>query len=135
MPRRARRSQTAVGSSTIRKLKLFASRSLSSLKCILSQSQTKKCDKAKKTLENDFHDLEEKFNELQNVFNRTLAERKKFEADAIAASDELQEVKFELKNSDDKVSKGFNLILAYFRISLQNKILFVLNRLECSIPH
>lgn len=35
--------------------------------------------------------------------NRALAERKKFETDAITASDELHEVKFELRNADEKI--------------------------------
>ena len=66
-------------------------------------SSSFKCDKAKKTLEFEFHDLEEKLTEAQSSCNRAHAERKKFEADAIAASDELHEVKFELKGAEEKV--------------------------------
>jgi hypothetical protein len=47
--------------------------------------------------------LEEKLNEIQATLNRTLNERKKFEADALSASDEIQELKTELKAYDDKV--------------------------------
>lgn len=60
-------------------------------------------DKAKKTLELEYHDLEDKLNQVQSACNRALAERKKFETDAITASDELHEVKFELRNADEKV--------------------------------
>ena len=42
-------------------------------------------------------------NELQAALNRAIAERKKFEADAISASDEVHEMKAELKCYDDKV--------------------------------
>lgn len=64
-----------------------------------------KLDKSKKTLEMEYHDLEEKLNDLQSALNRALAERKKFEADAISASDEVQEIKIELKNCEEKVKQ------------------------------
>jgi len=51
----------------------------------------------------EYHDLEERLNDLQSALNRALAERKKFEADAISASDEVQEIKIELKNCEEKV--------------------------------
>jgi septal ring factor EnvC (AmiA/AmiB activator) len=62
-----------------------------------------KSEKSKKTLDQEYHDLEEKLNEIQATLNRTLNERKKFEADALSASDEIQELKTELKAYDDKV--------------------------------
>lgn len=52
----------------------------------------------------DYHDLEDKLNELQTAYNKAVAERKKFEADAVAASDELHEAKFELKATEEKVN-------------------------------
>lgn len=71
-------------------------------------------DKAKKTLELEYHDLEDKLNQVQSACNRALAERKKFEADAITASDELHEVKFELRSADEKVKDAVNkFVLKY----------------------
>ena len=49
------------------------------------------------------HELEEKYTESQSALSRAISERKKFEADAVAASDELHEAKFELKNAEEKV--------------------------------
>lgn len=46
--------------------------------------------------------MEEKLSEAQNALNKALAERKKLESDAAQASDELQELKYELKSSDEK---------------------------------
>jgi hypothetical protein len=63
-----------------------------------------KIEKVKKTLDLEYHDLEEKLNEVQASLNRAIAEKKKFEADAVAASDELQEVKYELRTADEKVN-------------------------------
>jgi chromosome segregation ATPase len=63
-----------------------------------------KLDKAKKALDLEYHDLEDKLNQVQSACNRALAERKKFETDAITASDELHEVKFELRGADEKVN-------------------------------
>jgi len=65
-------------------------------------------------LENEFHELEEKLNELQTTYNKSITERKKFEADAISASDELHETKFELKNADDKVNRNQNRTFIIF---------------------
>ena len=62
-----------------------------------------KCEKSKKNLDLEYHDLEEKVNDLQASLNRVIGERKKFEADAISASDEVHELKAELKIYDDKV--------------------------------
>lgn len=62
-----------------------------------------RCEKSKKNLDLEFHDLEEKVNDLQAALNRALSERKKFEADAVLASDEVYEMKAELKCYDDKV--------------------------------
>jgi hypothetical protein len=42
---------------------------------------------------------------MQTTYNKSITEKKKFEADAISASDELHETKFELKNADDKVTE------------------------------
>lgn len=73
-------------------------------------------EKAKKVLELEYHDLEDKLNQVQSACNRALAERKKFETDAISASDELHEVKFELKNADERVIKTFFFIFTLFSI-------------------
>lgn len=59
----------------------------------------------------EYHDLEDKLNQVQSACNRALAERKKFETDAITASDELHEVKFELRGADEKVN------LIYFTVN------------------
>lgn len=71
---------------------------LEELKALFERSE-----KSKKNLDQEYHDLEEKLNDMQASMNRGLVERKKFEADAIAASDEAQELKGELKAYDDKV--------------------------------
>ena len=62
-----------------------------------------KSEKSKKNLDQEYHDLEEKLNDIQATLNRTQNERKKFEADALSLSDEVQELKAELKIYDDKV--------------------------------
>ena len=64
-----------------------------------------KVEKSKKALDLEFHDMEEKLNEMQAAYNKAITEKKKFEADAIAASDELHEAKYELKNAEEKVKK------------------------------
>lgn len=47
---------------------------------------------------------------MQAAYNKVLTEKKKFEADAIAATDELYEAKYELKNAEEKV-KNLNSTL------------------------
>lgn len=60
-------------------------------------------EKSKKNLDQEYHDLEEKLNDIQAALNRTQNERKKFETDALSLSDEVQELKTELKIYDEKV--------------------------------
>lgn len=60
-------------------------------------------EKSKKNLDQEYHDLEEKLNDIQAALNRTQNERKKFETDALSLSDEVQELKAELKIYDEKV--------------------------------
>lgn len=69
-----------------------------------TKSLYERLEKTKKSLELEYHDLEEKYSELQAACNRAIAERKKFESDAISASDELHEFKFELKSAEEKVN-------------------------------
>jgi hypothetical protein len=47
--------------------------------------------------------MEEKLNEMSSALNKAISEKKKYEADALAASDELNEAKYELKNVEEKV--------------------------------
>lgn len=68
-----------------------------------SKALLERVEKVKKSLDFEYHDLEEKLNEVQSSLNRVIAEKKKFEADAIAASDELQEAKYELRSADEKI--------------------------------
>jgi myosin heavy chain 1/2/3/4/8/13/7B/15 len=68
-----------------------------------SKALLERIEKVKKTLDLEYHDLEEKLNEVQASLNRAIAEKKKFEADAATASDELQEVKYELRTADEKI--------------------------------
>ena len=60
-------------------------------------------EKSKKNLDQEYHDLEEKLNDIQAALNRTQNEPKKFETDALSLSDEVQELKAELKIYDEKV--------------------------------
>ncbi|CAF0735017.1 unnamed protein product [Brachionus calyciflorus] len=68
-----------------------------------TKSLYERLDKTKKALEMELHDIEDKLNETQAACNRAIAEKKKYESDAISASDELHEIKYELRASDEKI--------------------------------
>ena len=67
-----------------------------------------KSEKSRKSYDNDYHDLEDKLSEAQNAMNKAIAERKKLEADAAQASDELQELKYEVKTAEEK-ARQYNI--------------------------
>ncbi|CAF5114064.1 unnamed protein product [Rotaria magnacalcarata] len=68
-------------------------------------------DKARKTTELELHDSEQRLAEVTSFANRAIAERKKFEADAIQYQGEIIDIRQELKIIDERVSLKFLYIL------------------------
>ncbi|CAF4742364.1 unnamed protein product [Rotaria sp. Silwood1] len=68
-------------------------------------------DKARKTTELELHDSEQRLIEATSLANRAIAERKKFEADAIQLHGEILDIRQELKIVDERARKlGAELI-------------------------
>ncbi|CAF1134894.1 unnamed protein product [Adineta steineri] len=68
-------------------------------------------DKARKTTELELHDSEQRLTETVSFANRAIAERKKFEADAIQYQGEIADIRQELKIVEERARKfGAELI-------------------------
>lgn len=62
-------------------------------------------EKARKTTELELHDSEQRLNEATSLANRAIAERKKYEADAMQFQAHIVEIRQELKITDERVGK------------------------------
>lgn len=54
----------------------------------------------------ELHDSEQRVTETTTLFNRAIAERKKFEADALQYQGEVIEIRQELKIIDERVNSN-----------------------------
>ncbi|CAF2747637.1 unnamed protein product [Rotaria sp. Silwood2] len=63
-------------------------------------------EKARKTTELELHDSEQRLTEATSLANRAIAERKKFEADAMQYQGEILDVRQEIKIVDERVKKN-----------------------------
>jgi hypothetical protein len=67
-----------------------------------------KSEKAKKSIEAEMHEIEQKLAESQFAYNRVLVERKKYETDYFELCDSISDLKDELKVAEERVSKKRN---------------------------
>ena len=63
-----------------------------------------KSEKCRKTTELELHDSEQRLTETTSLAHRAVAERKKFEADAMQYHSEVADARQELKSVDERVS-------------------------------
>lgn len=60
-------------------------------------------EKARKTTELELHDSEQRLTEATSLANRAIAERRKYEADAVQYQSEVLDVRQELKIVEERV--------------------------------
>lgn len=68
-----------------------------------TKAHYERSEKTKKAMEVDYQELEQRLSDQSNQLSKSVADRKKCEADLMAASEELQECRFELKNAEDRL--------------------------------
>lgn len=98
---------------TSKELLVSSDKRNSSLKCELEETKVlyERSEKNKKSIEHEYQELEEKVNDYQNQLAKSIGDRKKFEAEALAAGEELQEIRFEMKNTEDRIRNTTSIIL------------------------
>ncbi len=92
---------------------IFKQTKASSLRGEIEETKAhyERSEKSKKSLEVDYHEIEERFNEQQNQLLKALQDRKKFESDATMAAEELQEARIELRNGEERFRQLQSMIM------------------------
>jgi len=76
-----------------------------------TKAHYERSEKSKKSLEADYQELEERFNDQQNQLLKALQDRKKLESDAAMVGDELQEARLELRNAEERFRQMQGMLL------------------------
>ncbi len=76
-----------------------------------TKAHYERSEKSKKTMEVEYQELEQRLTDQSNQLSKAIADRKKYESDLMAASEELQECRFELKSAEDRLRATSALVM------------------------